>query len=387
MSFSEINREIARLNSNKKALLDAAGLSIKNVAPKRPKPPAKGAEAAERRERREFEDTKQSVAEAFLRELDSKVGKGIVSRAYANKGGIQLRFNTRLLTTAGRTFPAAGNIELSPKVITNFERLHDTTAHEYCHLLAYTIDKTAKQHHGPEFKRWQNKCAERYGHLGVTRNTLHRYEIETKYHYECQAPGCTYLHKRHGRLPNIERKRCPLCRGVLLQVKPAVKALSAYNVFAKENMSRIARENPNTPRKELWTILGQDWKKHQQNAAPDVKLDGNVETDEVESKYHYICQAPNCPYLYKSQRKLADMEKRICPICGGMLLQIKPAPKALSARDPFTKGNMSRETPLWADGQMGATQESPVKARSRTEVIVLTESDDDLETEMASLKL
>ena len=224
----------------------------------------------------------------------------------------------------------------------------------------------------------------------MTRNTLHRYEIETKYHYECQTPGCTYLHKRHGRLPSIEKKRCPLCRGVLLQTKPAVKALSAYNVFAKENISRIARENPNTPRKELWTILGQDWKKHQQGATPGVELNGNVETDEVEGKYHYTCQSPGCQYLYKRQTKLPDMEKRICPLCGAMLLQIKPAPKASSAQDPFTKGNTSRRTPLTelsADGQMGATQESPVKARSRTEVIVLTESDDDLETRIASLKV
>jgi hypothetical protein len=122
MSISEISTEIARLNSNKKALLDAASPPTKNAALKTPKAPTKRAEAAERRERRVFEDTKQSVAEAFLKDLDSKIGKGIVSRAYAHKGGIQLRFNARLLTTAGRTFPVAGDIELSPKVITNFGR-------------------------------------------------------------------------------------------------------------------------------------------------------------------------------------------------------------------------------------------------------------------------
>jgi rRNA maturation endonuclease Nob1 len=225
---------------------------------------------------------------------------------------------------------------------------------------------------------------------------------------------------------------------VLLQVKPAVKALSAYNLFAKENMSRIARENPNTPRKELWTILGQDWKKRPQNVTPDAKSNDNVETDEVESKYqyicqaagcpylhkrqkklpdmekricplcggigmllqiksiesdkveskfHYVCQAPGCPYLYKSHRKLLGIEKRTCPLCGGMLLQIKPTPRALSAHSPFTRGNMSPRTEPSANGQMGATQESPIKARSRTEVVVLTESDDDLETRIASLKV
>ena len=144
MSLSEISREIARLNSNRKALLDVAGLPAKNAALKRSKSPAKDAEAAERRERRKFEDTKQSVADAFLQELDSKIGKGIVSRAYAKKGGIQLRFNTRLLTTAGRTFPVAGNIELSPKVITNFGR--GPPYLESCSSMADFLCRKASRH-------------------------------------------------------------------------------------------------------------------------------------------------------------------------------------------------------------------------------------------------
>jgi len=151
--------------------------------------------------------------------------------------------------------------------VTNWgiERLYNTAAHEFCHLAVYAVDHSKTDMHGPLFKKWGALASRKFSHLGITVTRVHDYEIEYKYHLSCQTENCTYVWKQQTKPKRTEYLRCPRCRlGVLLQTKPTPRSskLTDYNVFTKEHLSRIKRENPELPMKEAMTLLGQEWKAH-----------------------------------------------------------------------------------------------------------------------------
>lgn len=69
--------------------------------------------------KRVFDSSKTATAEAFLLELDAVLADGAVGRHYESRGGMRLKWNPKLLKTAGVAFVGRGEIELSTKVITS----------------------------------------------------------------------------------------------------------------------------------------------------------------------------------------------------------------------------------------------------------------------------
>jgi hypothetical protein len=76
---------------------------------------------SERQARRKWEETKTATAEEFIAELDETLAQGGVTKHF---GRINVVWNARLLTTAGRAYIKRGTIELSPKVITDLGMFH-----------------------------------------------------------------------------------------------------------------------------------------------------------------------------------------------------------------------------------------------------------------------
>ncbi|KAJ5295872.1 hypothetical protein N7508_010693 [Penicillium antarcticum] len=221
------------------------------------KPPSKTAlkkaEAAERRqakdEKKAFDQNKESYAETFIRILDETVANGEVARMTQSTGGIKIKWNNLLQSTAGRAMhhitsprsPGSNSeysamIELNPKVLDSNDRILCTATHEYCHLANGLISRQGG--HGPSFHAWGARCVEamaghhEYGGGRIKVTTKHSYEIDYKYSWECQ--GCQRKFGRSSKSIDPERQRCP-CMGMLVQVKPKPRAKKAAKGDNKEN--------------------------------------------------------------------------------------------------------------------------------------------------------
>lgn len=227
------------------------------------KPPSKTAlkkaEAAARRQARDekkaFDQSKELFAETFIRILDETVVNGEIARMTQATGGIQIRWNNLLQSTAGRArfgisppkSPGADSgysalIELNPKVLDSEDRILCTATHEYCHLVDGLISR--QNGHGPSFHQWAARCVEamaghhEYGGNRIKVTTRHSYEIDYKYSWVCQACGKKYGRSSKSINPEVQRCTCQNGGGLLVQVKPKPRAKKAVGIEDKEN------ENP-----------------------------------------------------------------------------------------------------------------------------------------------
>ncbi|KAF8250191.1 hypothetical protein K440DRAFT_619659 [Wilcoxina mikolae CBS 423.85] len=225
-----------------------------------------GKTVSERQAKKEWDARKTALAESFIKLLDKELNDGGVAKYYEDRGGIKLVWNSNFRRTAGRARLVKGTIELSNKVITDEDRLYNTTAHEYCHLAVWAISRENRDTHGPVFKQWGARVSARFSQYNIKVTTLHSYEIDYKFKFLCQSPGCHYAWQQHSKPKGIDNKRCPWCKvGTLLQVKPPLRAPrppTEYQLYTKAHMARIKKENPGSPHKEVMTILGQEWKKY-----------------------------------------------------------------------------------------------------------------------------
>lgn len=108
-----------------------------------------------------------------MQELDEKVTHGRVAELAASGGGVNIIWNKKLNSTAGRanwrrecvkTTHSDGtidkeyrhivNIELAEKVIDDEDRLINVLAHEFCHLANFMVSGVKDNPHGKEFKEW-----------------------------------------------------------------------------------------------------------------------------------------------------------------------------------------------------------------------------------------
>ncbi|KAF8541901.1 SprT-like family-domain-containing protein [Trichophaea hybrida] len=233
-----------------------------------------GKTVSERQAKKEWDARKTSLAESFIKLLDKELNDGGVAKYYEDRGGIKLVWNSNFRRTAGRARLVKGTIELSNKVITNEDRLYNTTAHEYCHLAVWAISREKRDTHGPVFKQWGARVSARFSQYNINVTTLHIYEIDYKFKFLCQSPGCHYAWQQHSKPKGIDNKRCPWCKvGTLLQVKPPLRPPTEYQLYTKAHMARIKKENPGSPHKEVMTILGQEWKKYKAQTPPRVVRD------------------------------------------------------------------------------------------------------------------
>lgn len=106
---------------------------------------------------------------------------------------VQVHWNPRMRSTAGRAWSQSGRVELNPLLTEcSPDEIDRTLRHELAHLVAHHRAAQAQrrriQPHGPE---WQQACAD----LGIDgEERTHRLEalqarrLTRRYHYVC--PGC-----------------------------------------------------------------------------------------------------------------------------------------------------------------------------------------------------
>jgi len=235
------------------------------LAPSPDKGPPKRSKAAADA-RKQFEAAKQTIADAFLAELDERVTQKQLAGLSASTGGVRVTWSNKLQSTAGRASwrreqirrPSGcretrhfASIELASKVIDSEERLLSTLAHEFCHLANFMVSGVKDRPHGAEFKAWARKVGEVFGESrGLVVTTKHSYEIEYKYVWQCAGPGCGQEYKRHSKSVDVDRQTCGRCKARLVQTKPAPRAkpadgeqrADAYQAFVKMQFARVKEE-------------------------------------------------------------------------------------------------------------------------------------------------
>ncbi|KAG6007667.1 hypothetical protein E4U43_000275 [Claviceps pusilla] len=236
--------------------------------------------------KKSLQAARQSVAVAFLSELDEKVTKGRIAELTKATGGVQLNWTKSLNTTAGRAnwrretvrekqsdgkvlhedFKHHASIDLAEKVIDTEVKLLNVLAHEFCHLATFMISGIVKNPHGKDFKSWAAKCSLIFGDRGIRVTTKHSYEIDFKYLWQCVS--CHLEYKRHSKSIDVERHRCGSCKSKLEQIRPAPRGSknnnekagqSPYQLFVREQMMLVKRENPNVLQQDLIRIIAKKW--------------------------------------------------------------------------------------------------------------------------------
>ncbi|PBP19203.1 sprT family metallopeptidase [Diplocarpon rosae] len=257
-----------------------------------------------------FSVSKHALAESFLTELDDKLTHGEIAKLAAPTGGVRIIWSKKLNTTAGRASwrretikPSSASeegkpihrhhaaIELAEKVIDDEERLLNVLAHEFCHLANFMVSNIKTNPHGKEFKAWAAQCSRHFGHRGVEVTTKHRYTIDYKYVWECVS--CSTEFKRHSKSIDPTRHQCGSCKSKLVQTKPVPRAnagttkVSEYQVFVKENMKRLRKENPGSPQKDIMGLVGKEYqifKASKLRLGLEQSLDSVGREEDIESK-------------------------------------------------------------------------------------------------------
>jgi predicted SprT family Zn-dependent metalloprotease len=242
-------------------------------------------------DKKAFAKRKHAIADAFLEELDTTITQGKIGELAASTGGVKIIWSKKLNTTAGRanwkretlrptigdasdkpipTYRHHAAIELAEKVIDDEDRLLNVLAHEFCHLANFMVSNIKTNPHGKEFKAWASKVGVAFGGRGVTVTTKHSYEIEYKYVWECEMCGCAF--RRHSRSIDVKKHRCGVCKGLLVQTKPArgkgpdvEKVLGEYQLFVKAQMGVVKKENPGSPQKEIMALVGKRYQMYKAN--------------------------------------------------------------------------------------------------------------------------
>jgi predicted SprT family Zn-dependent metalloprotease len=233
-------------------------------------------------EKKTFDAKKHQIASDFFLELDTQITEGKIGQLAESTGGVNLIWSKTLNTTAGRanwkrettrTKDEDGNdidvqhqhhasIELAEKVINDENRLLNVVAHEFCHLANFMINGVTNNPHGKEFKIWAAKCSRIFGSRGIKVTTKHTYDIDYKYVWACVACGAEF--RRHSKSIDPSRHRCGTCKDILKQIKPVPRGgakPSEYQVFVKEQMAVVRRENPGSPQKDIMRIIAEKWAK------------------------------------------------------------------------------------------------------------------------------
>lgn len=205
-------------------------------------------------------------------ELSDKLYKIYNENVFDNKLDVSIKWNKKLLTTAGRCINMGklgvrtAQIELSDKVLTSGDRLRCTLIHELCHAAAWIFNAEKKGHAG-NWRMWTEKAVKALPELPKI-TVCHQYNIEYKYTYQCKQ--CTAKTQMHSKTKKTENIRCKFCHGkieILLNkrtkagdvLKTPIRAASGFALFVKENYKRV--KNPDIKHAEVMKLLGQDFAK------------------------------------------------------------------------------------------------------------------------------
>jgi len=116
-------------------------------------------------------------------------------------------FNARLRTTGGRYQLESHNIDINPKMLTDFDEqtLIGVIKHELCHYHLH-LSGSGYRHRDADFKR----LLAQVGGSRYAPTPKQRTQVKTRYIYQCQRCGLVYHRKR--RL-DTTRYTCGRCRG------------------------------------------------------------------------------------------------------------------------------------------------------------------------------
>ncbi|ORX84049.1 hypothetical protein BCR32DRAFT_291633, partial [Anaeromyces robustus] len=217
------------------------------------------------KERREKDPIKNFKKERF--NITPILYKEFNEVIFKNKLPVDLtiEWSKTLYKTAGRILNNKNKqnvrtikIELSCKVLDKLEKLRNTLVHEMCHVAVILIDGIDGEKHGSHFKYWGKIAESHYSDIKVT--TYHSYTINYKYKYQCQ--NCGYIYGRHSNSIDVNKYRCK-CKGELKLMNKIKKDGTPYKErtpgkfanFVKENFSKIQKENPKLPHKDIMSLL------------------------------------------------------------------------------------------------------------------------------------
>jgi predicted SprT family Zn-dependent metalloprotease len=277
--------------------------------------------------RKEWETRKLDLAQAFLTELDDQITAGQISSLSASTGGVTIIWSKTLNTTAGRakwraettkshrSDPAVpptvvtrhfASIELAEKVLTFGEdaetRLLNVIAHEFCHLANFMVSKVKDQPHGASFKAWGRKVSLAFAHRGIQVTTKHSYEIEYKYVWACRGDDCGLEYKRHSKSIDLDKHRCGVCKGELVQVKPVPRAggatkgggvaggdavsgkVNGYAGFMKQHFADLKKSMPGASHKEVMEALGKKYRAEKEAKGKPQQPASTTDMDDMADK-------------------------------------------------------------------------------------------------------
>lgn len=116
-------------------------------------------------------------------------------------------FNARLRTTGGRYQLASHNIDINPKMLTDFDEatLVGVIKHELCHYHLH-LAGGGYRHRDADFKR----LLAQVGGSRYAPTPKKRPQRVIRYAYQCQRCGLVYYRQRR---MNTQRYTCGRCRG------------------------------------------------------------------------------------------------------------------------------------------------------------------------------
>lgn len=201
-------------------------------------------------------------------ELAKKLYKIYNEKVFDNKLNVEIKWNKKLLNTAGRCNNSrkgvirSCNVELSDKVLTSADRLRCTLIHELCHAATWLFH--GENGHGTTWKRWAARANETFPELPKI-NRCHSYVIEYRYTYQCTH--CKAKYQTHSKCKKVENIRCSICKSAIelflnkkdkngeIVMTPVSREVKGFPRFVKEQYKEIKR--PNMAHKDVMQVLSQ----------------------------------------------------------------------------------------------------------------------------------
>ncbi|KAF8213713.1 SprT-like family-domain-containing protein [Mycena galopus ATCC 62051] len=164
--------------------------------------------------KREAQERATHLAQ-YAEQVYSYLNRKIFKNQLPSLGNMEIKWNSRLLTTAGRAHfhrDKEGHefteIHLATKVVDCEERIRNTLSHEMCHLACWIIDNKINESHGKIFHKWAAKVEEKC--VEITISTEHTYEISYNFEWECAK--CEHIVGRYTNSLDPTVTKCPSCK-------------------------------------------------------------------------------------------------------------------------------------------------------------------------------
>lgn len=143
----------------------------------------------------------------------------------------EIKWSTRLSTTAGRVKCAQKVIELSYKIVINTNRLKEVLAHELCHAAVWFIDSNYLEKHGNLFKKWANRCTQI---CGIEVTITHEYLLRA---WKCN--NCDFVVLSNHSLKSFYHKLCGCYHFIEIPYNDKTKGIKLNKTVNKEHLIKV----------------------------------------------------------------------------------------------------------------------------------------------------